>query len=87
MPSPSCNRLIILSVSSRRRFQHFVHAIPAAYIGYEIAGLQAALLHVVPYCFNRVRQIEGIVLSFPGLHQRHQHIEPIALGRIASGIH
>jgi hypothetical protein len=67
--------------------QHFVHAIPTPDKEDEVARLQPALLHVISDGLYRIRQIERVMLPLPGFHQRHQHIESIALRRIAPGIH
>ena len=87
MPSPSCNRLNHIERQLAPAIEHFVNAIAAADKGNEIARLQSTLLHVVSDRLHRVRQIEPVMLAFPCFDQRNQYIEPIALGRIAPGIH
>ena len=63
--------------------EHFVHAISAADEGNEITRLKTVLLHVILDRFHRVGEIERIMLSLPGFHQRDEHIKPVAFGSIA----
>ena len=60
--------------------EHFVHTIAAADKWNEVARLQSALFHVVSDRLHRVRQVQPVMLTFPGLDQRDQYIEPIARG-------
>ena len=46
--------------------------------GNKIARLKPLLVHMVFDCLNWIGKTEWIVLVFPGLDQRHQHIEAIA---------
>jgi hypothetical protein len=62
--------------------EHLVHAIAAADEGNEIAGLKTALLHMIPDRLNGVGKVEWKALAFPGLHQRHEHVQAIPLGRM-----
>ena len=48
----------------------------------EVARLQSALLHVISDGLHRVRQIQSVMLAFPGLDQRDQYVEPIACGEL-----
>ena len=63
--------------------EHFMHAVSAADEGNEITRLKTVLLHVILDRFHRVGEIERIMLSLPGFHQRDEHIKPVALGSIA----
>jgi hypothetical protein len=51
--------------------------------GNKIARLASVLVHMVFDCLNRFGKPERIVLAFPCLDQRHQHIEAVALRRAA----
>src|SRR5271170_5736419 len=80
MPSPSCDRQIILIVSQRRRVEYLMDAIAASDEGNEVTRLKSVLVHMV---FDRLRRVGEVPagVALPRLDQGHQHIEAIALRR------
>ena len=49
--------------------------------------MKPALVHMILDRLYRIRKIEPIMLPLPGFHQCDQHVEPIALGRVALRSH
>src|SRR5688572_23156884 len=67
--------------------QDLMDAVAAAYVGDEIVRTKPPVLHMVLDGFDRVRQIERVVLRLPSFDQRNQHVEAVALWRAPLGSH
>jgi len=67
--------------------ENLVHPVATSDEGNEIARLKPALVHMILDRLYRIRKIEPIMLPLPGFHQCDQHVEPIALGRVALRSH
>jgi hypothetical protein len=67
--------------------EDLVNAIGLANEGNEVLDRQVALLHDEFDGCDGVGKVEREMASLLGLHQRHQDIQPVALGRVALGAH